>query len=466
MTIFRGKWSDRLGMILISVVGFSGFYLFCLMPPTPERNNSWEAHLFANGLGLVCLATGGFCIYSLLESFTTYRLDPDKIERRGLLFNSIMLWKRVSEMKTKGTPGSEITLTDDRGKRLNVYPSLVKDPNGTLSEFIKERCSSLYERKLQAFDTLEKTYTPGRGFPAVICFVTAISLMGAAIAPLFYRSEFVGEEGLMLVCLLLFGSMGILCGYGFLHSLTHSLVLTSESLISHSVFRHREIKLDRITSFYSRTLKTQNGTTYSTTIEGSGQKISFAGGIEDYGLIRDYLERRAGEAAKQTGLVEEPLRKHKENRQALIFISAVSLIGLGGIGLHFLNEANTRLEKHNALDRRGVWTEGHARKKAACACRNKEETLNYDFVLNGHTYQNYGTVSEVDYEKTHDGQIVRIIYLPDHPESARLSNSIGRQKAETDRKSAFYYIGLAFAYPLLFLALLAQKGKRPSKTVI
>jgi hypothetical protein len=139
----------------------------------------------------------------------------------------------------------------------------------------------------------------------------------------------------------------------------------------------------------------------------------------------------------------------KQTRQGWVCMM-VCLLLMAGFLVYGIRQASGRLANQDALDRHGVTTTGPIEGKHITGSKSRLYLIDYQFQLNGTTYNHSSPVIFADYEATQPGQPVTITYLPDRPDICRAQQSIGRSEAEGLQRSLYLSMGLLVLLPFVY----------------
>src|SRR5579871_3735221 len=153
MQRFSGYWgASRFGALLLGLCGFSSFYFMVdvTLQRAKQPGGPIAALLFASiPFGILALLLGFYCLYALLESFSVYTLNEEKIVKRAVYGTSEMAWKFITDIQTLSAPERAIVLTDDSGRRMRLAMEFVRDPQGALRAAIEAHLAGLRAKQRQ-----------------------------------------------------------------------------------------------------------------------------------------------------------------------------------------------------------------------------------------------------------------------------------------------------------------------------
>lgn len=457
---WEGQWGARFGCLMVSFFGFSTFYFAAIA--TVQRvieQAGKDAWLLVIGVpfGLFALGIGVLFLYGTVEAFTRVKVDERGVTKQAVYGTRRMDWAYIVSEKMGSKHDSSITLIDDAGHRLRLEPGLLRDPDGLLRAVIDEKLAHLQAAEQRQFGAVTHTYMPERGFGWLWLMLTLMfgGFGGMGLADAEVRSTALGVS-LMVVWFAFFVLPFVLLT---LHSFTRRVTVTGGAITDISLLRRRAIALDRIESLMVRDVQNKNGTMNITTVVGGGQKITLTDIMPEYLLIRDFLKERAGLQAEKQGLEALPSHERKINRRVFAIIATFFVLAGGGASGYMLQEAGARLAQYALMDTHGTRAQGKVTKQY----RTDDPTrylITYAYQVNGQGFERTSPVTKSDFAASSVGQAVTVIYVPEQPGLARLTNSIGRTQVERQRWFGIGFLIFSLLSPFLIFAMIRKEEKK------
>lgn len=287
-----------------------------------------------------------------------------------------------------------------------------------------------------------RTYRPMRAI-ALLILVFGLFFIGFGLwMPL---ASTMPDDRMWLTVLL--GAFTLLAFGTAAYMYTWTLTVSAEQISSSSLFATRRVPLENVVAVTSRMVNGKNGSCEQTTVIGAGQQVSFTERTPDYGAIKDYVYRRAGEQAAERGRALQPGIKRRDQQLQLRAIAAILFLSVGYLGLYFRHGAQYMLDRQHALDARGAKVHGRVTGAHIAGSKSRTYLLDYEYNLNGQVFEHSSPVTYADYSAAVPGQPVTITYLPDNPDIARAAQSIGERSAQQTAAIATYLLWGAVLIP-------------------
>jgi len=287
MRTFTGIWSTKLTALFFLAIASGIVYFGVRIAMTGKP----DAVLGSVAFFLLAAAVASISIFGLVESFTTYEVDPERIRRKAWNGDQTMRWSEVVEFDKNGQQDGVLKLFDSTHRRLTVYPALFRTKD--CQEFlrlIEPHLAPLRERREREIQTRQFTYHPLRA--AAWGCIGLLVLFLIAAGGLCLRPAPPDQEGARIGLIALTAGMAAIFSALIAAFYTEEIVISGEGLRQRSWFQVRKLPYEAVTSMSSKMMYYKSSSWEETRLKGDKTQIVVVSKMADYPAVMEFIQSR------------------------------------------------------------------------------------------------------------------------------------------------------------------------------